>query len=405
MLPPYGSGVTRRTFLAAMGVAAGAAGGAVTLPGPADARGRGHGRDPHASAAKFAVVTDTHIDLSVADRTADLTRVMKHIDGRDPDFVLNCGDISDYGVEDEFARYRSTIPSTLAQRMHHVPGNHEAQWNADAWEAYLSVFGPTHYGFDAGGLHVVAMDPLVSQQWPPWQFSDELLAFLEDDLSGVPQDTPIVVFNHFPLSDDWYFVYNYEKFLRLIEPYRVRMAFAGHTHSRPQVHTFNGLTQVVGNAVLNGPIYYWAERTTDADGDRLVVSEVVVPASGSVTQTVVAEAPLGDPGPGGGYGPVEATAALDGETIRVGATTPADSGVTYVAARLYPQGVPFSETWSPLTGSGQQWNGTLDASALVPGEHQLQVQAGTGQDPVWDAMTSVTVPATTTHVSWTHDLG
>lgn len=401
MLPPYGSGVTRRTFLAGMGAAAvGASGGAVTLPGVADAHG--HHGDPHASAAKFAVVTDTHVNLAVPDRTANLARVMRHIAARDPDFVLHCGDIGDYGVEDEFALYRSTIPDALASRLHHVPGNHETQWNADAWEAYHDRFGPAHHSFDAAGLHVLAMDPLVSQQWPAWQFSEGLLEFIDDDLSRVPRGTPIVLFNHFPLSEDWFYVNNYERLLELIQPYQVRVAFAGHTHHR-QIRRFNGLTQVVGNAIINGPVYYWAERTVDVDRDRLVITEVVVPATGDVTETVVADAPLTGSGPGGTFGPLRATAAIEAQTIRVSVRAPDDSGIAQLTARPYPQGVAETD-WAPLTLTGTRWTGVLDASTLAPGPHRLQVQASDGQDPVWDAVTSVTVPTTTTRVAWTHRL-
>ena len=398
-VPRYGSAFTRRTLL----TAAGGLGLAVApfslteLPARADTGAA-------SSAGRFAVITDTHTNRSTTERTADLARVMNHIASRSPDFVLNCGDVTDYGVEDEFALYRSTIPDALAPRIHHVPGNHECQWNADAWEAYHKHFGPTRYSFDAAGLHLIAMDPMVSQQWPPWNFGDPLLSFLRKDLEQVPADTPIVLFDHYPLDDTRFYVCNEDALHALIEPYRVRMIFAGHIHYR-QVYQYNGLTQIVGNAIIKGPVYYWAERITDADGDRVVISEVMVPADSAVTETVIATARLDGAGPGGALGPLHTTVATGDSAAKITVRAPRNTGVSQVSARVYPLGVPEVD-WIPLTDDGTDWSGQLDVSELAPGAHRLQVQSTDADGIRWSTTHPLSVPSSgPARVAWNHRLG
>lgn len=268
--------------------------------------------------------------------------------------------------------------STLVSRQQNAVGSYGS---AVARRTFLAAMGVVTTGATSGGL----------------------VEFIGQDLRRVPPDTPIVLFNHFPLSGDWFFVNNSEKLLKLIEPYLVRVAFAGHIHRR-QVLAFNGLTQVVGDAIIHGRVYYWAERTTDADGDRLVTSEVTVPATGDATGTVVVTAPLTDPGPGGAFGPPRTTASVRHQTVRISVQAPRNSGVSQVSTRVYPQGVPVS-SWQPLAPTGRRWSGELEVSSLPPGIHRLQVRSSDGQDAVWDAMTSVTIPASTAHLAWTHELG
>src|SRR5699024_11314076 len=112
---------------------------------------------------------------------------------------------------------------------------------------YRKHFGPTRHSFDAAGLHVIGMDPLWPQQWEPWAFTDELLDFLREHLAAVPPEVPIVVFNHFPLNAGYPFVNNRDDFWDVVEPYRVRVAFAGHTHGL-KLWTYNGITQLVGRS-------------------------------------------------------------------------------------------------------------------------------------------------------------
>lgn len=391
--------LSRRTILGAT-----VAGSAVTFTPAA-----GAAESPSAS---FAMLTDSHANVDRPDRTAWTRRALDHIAARNPDFVLHGGDITEYGSAEEYALHQRTVPADLKPLMHYVPGNHESQWDAYALEHYREHVGPTRYSFTTAGLHVIGIDPLVSQQWPSWQFSQDLLDFIRKDLAQVPAGIPIVILTHFPISDDYLFVSNADEFLAVIEPYPVRLVFSGHIHKR-RLRTFNGLTHLTGAAMLKEPVYYWAERLTTAAGDRLRISEVTVPENGSPTETVVAEAPLDAVGPGDDLGPLTLTARGDARSVRVRALVDpstrrgAPQIPSDIAARVYPMGMEPSD-WQPLVQRGRspRWEGHIDATALPPGAHRVQVRASNGgEDPVWIDTVDVDIPADAPTITWEHALG
>lgn len=389
---------TRRRMLAASAatVATASIAGLPTTAAHASPR-----RPSDAEAQEFAMVTDTHQNLGKPEQHETLTRVFGHILDRDPAFVVNCGDLADFGVPDEFAGYLSTIPDELADRVHHVPGNHESQWNTDGFAAYRDAFGATHLSFDAAGLHVIGLDPVVSQEWD-FHLGADALAWLSDDLAAAPADTPIVIFSHFPLSNKWHFVMNAEELYEAIEPYPVRLLLAGHTHSESELH-FNGLTQLVGDSTADDPGYYWFDRQTDDDGDRLVVTHVLLPDDGNAEEVEVTTVPLDDPGPGGAAGPIEATVEPGTDTVRVDLTSPEAATIAY--AQLWPQGAPTKDFVELTATEPGHWTGEIDVSSLPPGRHRMALRT-TDDDGAWyDGMEPFALSSDTVAISWEHALG
>lgn len=351
----------------------------------------------------FAMVTDVHVNVEEPERTADLERILRHIEDRNPAFVLNCGDITDLGLENELETYLETVPKGLRSRMRDVPGNHEQQWLVDAFEAYEHHLGATRYSFDAAGLHVAGLDPLAMQEWA-WYFDEDLLAWLDEDLAGVPDGTPIVVFLHFPLSHNWNYVPNGDDLLRVIDRYPVRAIFGGHTHV-PSVLKYNGVTQVIGDSLKNGPYYYWAERVETDDGPALEVTEVEVPANGEVQEESFATVPLFDPGPGGRLGPFSTEAEVDGGTVDLHVHTPADAAPSEVLARVHPDRYgAVDDEWSASLDHGDDgWTGQVDVAELAPGSHRIQVRVSDGQE-WYDDTVRFELPWESAQVAWTRQL-
>lgn len=389
---------TRRRLLATSAASAAAA----TLPVTAAHAVPARPTDDSIAGQGFAMVTDTHQNLRRVERHGELSRIFEHIMDRDPAFVVNCGDLADFGVADEFAGYRSTIPNGLADRVHQVPGNHESQWNTDGFEAYRRLLGPAHYSFDAAGLHVIGLDPVVSQEWD-FHFGAEVMQWLADDLADAPADTPIVIFSHFPLSNKWHYAMNAEELYEAIEPYPVRLLLSGHTHSQSLLH-FNGLTQLVGDSTADDPGYYWFDRQTDDDGDRLVVTHVLMPPDGPVEEVAVTTVPLDEPGPGGSAGPVGASVEqAGGDTVRVDLQAPEAATVAY--AQLWPQGAetrPFVELAATDPG---RWSGEVDVSYLPPGEHRMALRTNDADGAWYDGMQRFTLPSDTISLGWEHAFG
>ncbi|MEV6285042.1 PQQ-binding-like beta-propeller repeat protein [Kribbella sp. NPDC051770] len=403
---------SRRRFLglAGLGLAGGALLPAATAAATPLSTGSPYGVDrstwpaygtENTTSLRFAVITDTHADVVLPDRSKDLNRMLTVAQGMHPDFVLHCGDITDYGVDDEFAMYRSSIPAGLWDRIQHVPGNHESRWSPDAFETYRRYFGPEWSSFELHGLRVVGMAPMQMLE-EPGLFGADGLDHVSRALRG--RELPTAMFLHYPLGADNYYVNDTEDFLDRIAGHRVRAIFAGHIH-RQQVAAFNGLTQVAMRNTFAIPSFYWVERSPD--GSRLDVTEVAVPATGTPTSTAVTTIPLGRTGPGEALEPHHADLRTTREAITVSAafkTAPAQ-----VIAQVYPQNV-FSGsnagTWVPLVkGKGNTWQGELNATALPLGEHRVQLRAIGNDGAAYDRTLSTKLTAKKApSVAWTKEL-
>ena len=363
--------------------------------------GGGGGGGQHA----FAMVTDTHVNVQEPDRTAALERILADIVDRDPAFVLNCGDITDLGAADEFARYTDIIPDELQGKMKEVPGNHENQYLVDALEAYDEHLEARRYSFASGGLHVIGLDPLVMMEWG-WYFDAELLNWLRQELRQVPHGTPIVLFLHFPMSTDWNYVQNDHELLSLIEPYPVRAIFAGHRHVT-NVSTFNGATQVMGNSLKNGPYYYWIEESEGEDGPVLEVTEVTVPDDGDVTEEKLTAISLTGPGRDA-LGPVRARAVADHSAVDLRVDVPHRAAVAAVQARPYPLAYGKIEGgWTELEQSdrpARRWTGQVDVADLPPGRHKLELRVLGENEDRYDDVVEFELPVASTRIGWSTSL-
>ncbi|MEV6993050.1 PQQ-binding-like beta-propeller repeat protein [Streptomyces sp. NPDC093228] len=379
----------RRDFL---GLAAGAtltAAGIGSLLGAAPAAAA----PAHASPAndpdsplRFALVTDTHVNVGSPQTTQWLTQVWASIAARTPDLVLHCGDITDTGRPDEFDRYAEILPPELHGKMHYSPGNHDVRWDPSAKEEYHSHFGPAPYSFDAGGVHFIGFDPTQVLQ-EPGHYGPGGLNWLEDDLRRMRPGTPAVLFQHFPLGNTFYYADDQTAVLDVLADHNVRGIFAGHIH-REVVTGFNGLTQVGLNAVKNGALYYWVERQRSADGTPVLrVSRINVAADGTETEVPVTALPLAGEGPGRAQRPQQvALGKVAAGRLPVTVKVKSAARPARVAVDLYPQSV-FGGTSTPVwqnlsAGEGHEWNGSIDVSSLAPGSQRLRLQV-TGADGTW----------------------
>ena len=271
---------------------------------------------------RFAVVADTHVNVTSTQSTTWLTRVYAAVAQRYPDFVLHCGDITDTGQPDEYARYEQSIPGELAGRIRYSPGNHDVRWDPTAKELYRAEFGPAPCSFDAGGVHFIGFDPTMVLQ-EPGHYGPDGLAWLDEDLRGLDPEVPVVLFQHFPLGSAFYYADDQPAVLAAFARHHLRGIFAGHIH-REDITQFNGLTQVAVNAVLNAPVFYWVEQAIGAF--TFQVSRVLVATGGTQTQTPLATMPLAGQRPGRAQRPREVrTGPVAGGSLPVTVITGPDA--------------------------------------------------------------------------------
>ncbi|MEV4814025.1 outer membrane protein assembly factor BamB family protein [Micromonospora avicenniae] len=397
--------VSRRLFLGAAGATLGTMAVPAALANAASAAPRSSDVDDAGqplpdSPAGFALISDTHLNPAVPARTDTMRAVFQAIAERDPAAVLHCGDITDSGSPAQIALYRSTVPAELAERIRYTPGNHEVRWDVSAKEEYHRAFGAAPQSFDVCGVHVVALDPTMLLQ-EPGHFGGALLDWLEKDLREVRKNTPIVIFQHHPVGDAWYYADDQDRFLELVRRFDVRVVFAGHVHAEA-VRPMNGLVEITLKAVKDSPHYYWAERTYDDGGaPQLVVTRVDLLAAGSTTTTVATVALAGD-GPAADVEPHTVHVAAAGAAFDVRATF-GNRAPAAVRAQVLPE-TAFSGTvnapFTELTRTGANWRAALDASALPPGTHQVRLRAVAADGSWWDTVRTVELPGAGPRVAW-----
>ena len=99
---------------------------------------------------RFVTVSDTQ---RWYDETNDF---VKHINQRDDiDFVLHCGDVSDFGMTDEFLWQRDILQKLKVPYVG-IIGNHDCI--ATGEETYHKVFGETNFSFIAGRVKFVCLN-------------------------------------------------------------------------------------------------------------------------------------------------------------------------------------------------------------------------------------------------------
>lgn len=327
-------------------------------------------------ALRFALVSDTHVSVSRPELAERLAQVYGAIAQLAPDLVLHCGDITDTGLQAEYALYRQVVPAALAGRLRHVPGNHDVRWDATAKGRYHTYFGAAPSEFCAGGVHFAGLDPTQALQ-EPGHYGRGGLRWLERVLRGLAEDTPVLLFQHFPVGAGHYEVDDQAALLDLMAQYDVRGIFAGHIH-REEVTRFNELTQVTLAPVLASPVFYWAEKTPDPEHGTpvLVVSRVTLAADGTPASLPVATVPLSRRSARARHRVIIGVAS--GGRLPVTVLADPAGQVRGVSASTYPQ-VLSGGDWHDL-GAGPggpaagRWSGALPVPRVVPGAYRVQLR-------------------------------
>jgi 3',5'-cyclic AMP phosphodiesterase CpdA len=162
---------------------------------------------------RFAQVSDSHIGFS-GPPNPDVTGTFGHaIDqlnglGYTPDFVIHTGDLTHLSTPEQFDQAKQMLSKLHTPHVFTVPGEHDSV--DDGGQKYRSVFGAGTrgdgwYSFDIAGVHVIALVNTLNLKKLGHLGVDQL-EFVEKDVAGLSNDTPIIVFSHIPLFamyPDW----------------------------------------------------------------------------------------------------------------------------------------------------------------------------------------------------------
>ena len=169
--------------------------------------------------------------------------------------------------------YMSSMRSAMATNNTNVswftvPGNHD--WYASdsdknpSLDVFHSVFGPDHYSFDRGDIHVVGMNNTMtgsgrSPEEYGQGFSPDEFNYLKADLALVPKDKCVVLCVHIPFFDGEVGVRHcnyYKETLELLKQYKNAYILSGHNHyARHWFHTsYNNVHEMNHGAACG---LYW----------------------------------------------------------------------------------------------------------------------------------------------------
>ncbi len=244
----------------------------------------------------FIHASDTHIAPAVVARTERFRALAESLD---PAFVIITGDLvkdalrvgeaEATGYYELFQREEALFKSPVWT----VPGNHE-NFGIERDKSHVSVdhplygrkmyrhyHGPDYYSFNFGGVHFVGLNTVdIDDQSYYGHVDGTQLAWLERDLAMVPQQVPIVTFDHIPFfsssegvrgysdeppapslitvngkTDFRHTVSNAGDVLAVLRKHRHVLALGGHIHACEQiVYELDGVqTRFNQTAAIVGP--------------------------------------------------------------------------------------------------------------------------------------------------------
>jgi 3',5'-cyclic-AMP phosphodiesterase len=157
----------------------------------------------------FLQMSDSHIGFDKAanpDALGTLREAIAKVKAMPmkPSFIIHTGDITHLSKPAEFDNADKVFGET-GVKIHWVPGEHDII-DEERGKAYLERYGKGSkgagwYSFDDHGIHFIGLVNVVDLKGGGLgNLGAEQLAWLEADLKGKSNSTPIVVFAHIPLQ-------------------------------------------------------------------------------------------------------------------------------------------------------------------------------------------------------------
>lgn len=164
------------------------------------------------SSFTFAQISDSHLGFARdpnKDVASTLQQTVDKINAlpEPPAFLLHTGDLTHLAKPKEFDDCAEILKGVKVSKVLYVPGEHD--FDGDGNKEYLRRYGKETrglgwYSFDHKGVHFIGLVNVANAKSGSGDgglgvIGDEQLAWLKQDVSGLKDSTPIVVFAHVPL--------------------------------------------------------------------------------------------------------------------------------------------------------------------------------------------------------------
>ena len=204
----------------------------------------------------FAFLTDVHLNKdNNGNGNEGLAKALADAKSHGVDFVIFGGDLTDIdGLKPEqestadslLARFKSIVDKSGLQA-HFTIGNHDRfyAFNGQPDPAGFNIFqkhlGETYYSFDHKGVHFVVLNSVQRDSAHTYFVNNEQFQWLENDLSGIGKETPLVVITHVPFQSLYYpavegrivptdMFENFKQVWDLLLNYNLKAILQGHQH-------------------------------------------------------------------------------------------------------------------------------------------------------------------------------
>lgn len=198
----------------------------------------------------FALLTDTHINISNPRPTEDLQRSVADIN-QNPniEFVIATGDLSENGDRASIELVKNTLDQ-LNIPYYVASGNHETTWSESGVMDFSRVFGDSRFAFSHNGMFFIGFNSGPVIRMADGHVAPQDIAWLKYNLDSISAvgDAPIFVFTHYPLRngdvDNWYEVTD------VLRQHNVQCIIGGHYH-RNLLFDCDGIADVLNRSNLS----------------------------------------------------------------------------------------------------------------------------------------------------------
>jgi predicted MPP superfamily phosphohydrolase len=158
-----------------------------------------------------------------------------------PAFIIHCGDFVDAGAkgEEALSYYLYCMKQTNLPSFETL-GNHDLA-HPNVTDYFVRKYGDKYYSFDQTGIHFVSLYQTFTEAETVKALDDRQLRWLEQDLSAVGSDKPVVLFSHERLDC----LPNADEVDSVVGKVSVNLMLSGHLHSGTPAYTWNGRTGMV----------------------------------------------------------------------------------------------------------------------------------------------------------------
>jgi 3',5'-cyclic AMP phosphodiesterase CpdA len=250
----------------------------------------------------FVFLTDIHVQTEL-NADEGFNKAIIKVNEQEPDFVITGGDLvmdalgKSYGRADSLYNLYKNLCNNFSSPVYHTIGNHEvfgiyekSGVNINHPEFGKNMFrkrlgeGKTYSSFEYKGWYFILIDGIgISPEKRYYGFVDSTqLVWLENELTGLEKNTPIVLTTHIPLVtaakqielghneplSDGEVIINAKDVLMLFNGYNLKLVLQGHLHILEEIK-YKGITFITGGAVSaewwQGPRYGFEEGFVKID--------------------------------------------------------------------------------------------------------------------------------------------